>query len=143
MTARPRVLFLCTHNAARSQMAEALLRRHGGDRFEVVSAGLEPTQVHPLTHEVLAEIGVDTTGLRAKGLKEFFGRTSVHYAIVVCAEGEESCPRLYPFANRTLFWPIEDPAPDEGSTQSPVERFRSTRDQIDGRIRAWLEEPSA
>ena len=80
MKEKPRVLFLCTHNAARSQMAEALLREYAGDRFDAYSAGLEPTAVHPLTRQVLVEAGVDVDGLRAKGVNEFLGW--------------RSCPRL-------------------------------------------------
>ncbi len=88
MNRKPGVLFLCTHNAARSQIAEALLRHLTGDRFGVYSAGLEPTAVHPLTLQVLAEAGVDVFRLRAKGINEFLGKASVTYAIVVCTEQE-------------------------------------------------------
>jgi arsenate reductase len=91
---KPRVLFLCTHNAARSQMAEAFLRHYAGDRFEVLSAGLAPTQVHPLTREVLTETDLDPSGLRAKGINDFLGGVSIHYAIIVCDQAEEHCPRL-------------------------------------------------
>lgn len=89
MKEQPCVLFLCTHNAARSQLAEALLRRHAGTRFEAASAGLEPTEVHPLTRQVLDEIGVDTNALRAKGLGEFLGKVAVQYAIIVCERAED------------------------------------------------------
>ena len=81
---KSRVLFLCTHNAARSQMAEAFLHHYAGDRFEVLSAGLVPTQVHPLTRQVLTETGLDPSGLRAKGLNDFLGRVSIqlcHYRV--------------------------------------------------------------
>jgi protein-tyrosine-phosphatase len=105
MTEKPRVLFVCTHNAARSQMAEALLRQKTGHRFDVASAGLDPTEVHPLTREVLAELGLDPHGLYAKGTKDFLGRRSVRYAIIVCAQDEANCPRLFPFARQTLYWP--------------------------------------
>jgi arsenate reductase len=99
----PRVLFLCTHNAARSQMAEAFLHHYAGDRFEVLSAGLVPTQVHPLTRQVLTETGLDPSRLRAKGLKDVLGRVRIHYAIIVCDQAEEDCPHLYPFALQTLY----------------------------------------
>jgi arsenate reductase len=102
MTAKLRVLFLCTHNAARSQMAEALLRHLAGDRFEVVSAGLEPTEVHPFTHQVLTERGIEMHPLRAKGVREFLGKVKVDYAIAVCNPAEIDCPRMFPFALRIL-----------------------------------------
>ena len=95
---RPRVLFLCAHNAARSQMAEALLRHHADDRFEICSAGLEPTEIHPLTLRVLDEAGIDTSALAAEGLDTYMAKVSVQYAIVVCERTQAQCPRLYPFA---------------------------------------------
>ena len=134
----PRVLFLCTHNAARSQMAEAFLRHYAGDHFEVLSAGLVPTQVHPLTRQVLTETGLDPCGLRAKGLNDFLGKVSIHYAIIVCEQAEEDCPRLYPFALHTLYWPFDDPTQAEGSREECLRTFRTVRDQIAHRVRAWL-----
>ena len=91
-----RVLFLCTHNAARSQMAEALLRHYGGSRFEVASAGLAPTAVHTFTRKVLEEIGIDARALHAKSLSEFLGKVRFHYAIIVCEPTEEHCPQPLP-----------------------------------------------
>jgi protein-tyrosine-phosphatase len=83
---KPRVLFVCTHNAARSQMAEALLRHYAGERFEVLSAGVAPTQVHPLTHQVLTDIGLDPSELYAKGLDDFFTEE-----VYECARLDSSC----------------------------------------------------
>ena len=88
------VLFLCAHNAARSQMAEALLRKHAGDRFEVVSAGLEPTAVHPLTLRVLNEVGVDVASHRAKGLGGLMGKKTFQLAII-CAIGRRRIARTF------------------------------------------------
>ena len=76
-------------------MAEVLLRRLSGERFDVYSAGLRPTEIHPLTHEVLSELGLDTTALRAKGVKQFIGKVTVHYAIIVCEQTAAECPRIY------------------------------------------------
>jgi arsenate reductase (thioredoxin) len=137
--AKPRVLFLCTHNAARSQMAEALLRRYAGERFEVVSAGVAPTEVHSLTRQVLAGIGLDSSWLHAKGLDRFFAKVSIAYAIIVCEQAEDDCPRLYPFALNTLYWPFKDPTQAEGSTQERLRIFGKVRDQIASRMRAWLQ----
>ena len=137
---RQRVLFLCAHNAARSQMAEALLRHHAGDQFEVLSAGLNPTEIHPMTLRVLEEDGIGTDALRAEGLDRYMAKVTVQYAIVVCEKTQEHCPKLYPFAQRTLYWPFEDPAAFQGSPAEQLEKFREVRDQIDQRVRSWLSE---
>jgi arsenate reductase (thioredoxin) len=137
---KPRVLFVCTHNAARSQMAEVLLRHYAGERFEVLSAGHSPTEVHPLTRQALADIGLDSSGLQAKGLDLFFAKVSIAYAIIVCEQVEDDCPRLYPFALNTLYWPFDDPTEAEGSTAERLHAFRTVRDQIASRVRAWLQE---
>jgi arsenate reductase len=136
---KPCVLFLCTHNAARSQMAEALLRKLAGDRYCACSAGLEPTEVHPLTLRVLDEAGVDTTGLRSKSITQVLGKAPVRTAIVVCAQAaNEACPRLYPFTREVLQWPFGDPSRVEGSEEMQFAAFRRTRDAIESRLRDWL-----
>jgi arsenate reductase len=140
MNRKSTVLFLCTHNAARSQMAEALLRHLAGDRFEAYSAGLEPTAVHPLTRQVLTEAGVDVSGLQAKGVNEFLGKASVRYAIVVCTEAEWQCPRLFPFAVGNMRWPFEDPVQVSGTDAERLAAFRGVRDAIEARLRTWLTE---
>ena len=137
---KPHVLFVCTHNAARSQMAEAILRRYAGERFEVSSAGFTPTAVHPMTRKVLEEIGIDTAGLRAKGTTGFIGNARLKYAIIVCGKGEPDCPRIFPFTLKTLNWPFDDPTLVEGSPEIQLAKFQSVRDEIDARVRAWLEE---
>lgn len=138
MAKLPCVLFLCTHNSARSQMAEALLRHLAGDRYRACSAGTEPTDVHPLTRRVLEEIGIDTTPLHSKGLDAMLGRANVRTAIVVCAQAAESCPRLYPFAREILQWPFDDPSRVGGSDELQLAAFRRTRDEIASRLRDWL-----
>lgn len=137
---RQRVLFLCAHNAARSQMAEALLRHHAGDRFEVCSAGLEPTDIHPLTRRVLEEAGIDTGTLRVEGLDTYLAKVPIQYAIVVCERTQAQCPRLYPFAREVLYWPFEDPATFRGSPEAQLQKFREARDQIEARLLGWLSE---
>jgi len=132
---RPRVLFLCAHNAARSQMAETLLRQMAGDRFEVCSAGLRPTEVHPLTRRVLEEVSIDPSGLQAEGLELYLARVSIKYAVVVCEATQTECPRLYPFAQQTLYWPFEGPAAFVGSRHDQHAKFREVRDQIIARLR--------
>ncbi len=138
------VLFLCTHNSVRSQMAESLLREYAGARFDVYSAGLDPTEVHPLTLQVLREMGLETASLRAKDTREFLGKVSIRYAIIVCdkAAEAEACPRLFPFALQELYWPFEDPAAFEGTPDARLEKFRGVRGQIANRLRTWVLEES-
>lgn len=135
---KPSILFLCAHNAARSQMAEALLRKHAGERFEVVSAGLEPTEIHPLTIRVLNEVGVDVSSYRAKGLDGLMGKKSFQLAIIVCERTQRNCPTIYPFALQRLDWPFEDPAEAQGTEDERLQKFRDMRDQIEARILEWL-----
>lgn len=137
---KPKVLFLCTANSARSQMAEALLRKHAGDRFDVYSAGLEPTQVHPYAMKVMAEIGIDMASQRAKGVGEFLGKMNPAYVIIVCEKARQRCPTAFPATGATIIaWPIEDPAEAEGTEEDRLRKFREARDQIAARIRGWLE----
>lgn len=119
-------------------MAEALLRHLAGDRFEVYSAGLEPTAVHPLTRQVLTEAGIDGSGLQAKRVNEFLGKASIQYAIVVCTEAEWQCPRLFPFAVGNMRWPFEDPVQVSGTDAERLAAFRDVRDAIEARLRSWL-----
>jgi arsenate reductase len=132
------VLFLCAHNAARSQMAEALLRKHAGERFEVVSAGLEPTTVHPLTVRVMNEVGLDISWQRVKGLDGILGKTAFQLAIIVCERTQKNCPHIFPFAMQRLYWPFEDPADGNGTEAEQLQKFRDVRDQIEARILEWL-----
>lgn len=135
----PRVLFLCTGNSARSQMAEALLRKHGGARFEAYSAGIEPSVINPFTVRALGEVGIDASGQWAKPLRFFLGKMHFDYVITVCSNAEERCP-VFPGAAIRLHWPFEDPAAASGSDEEKLAKFRAVRDQIEARIQAWLKE---
>ncbi len=137
---KPLVLFLCTGNSARSQMAEALLRSRAGNRFDVACAGMEPKGVHPLTLKALAEVGIDASGQWSKSSSEFLGKVAVRYAIIVCERANQSCPRIYPFAAQTLYWPFDDPAGATGTEVEQLGKFREVRDQITARIDQWLDE---
>lgn len=134
------VLFLCTGNSARSQMAEAFLRFLGSDRFEVHSAGLEPKGINPLAVKVMEEKGISMKGHFPKSLSDFLGKVPVKYAIIVCDRAERECPRLWPFGASVLSWPFEDPAAIGGSNEVRLEKFREVRDQVEKRIRQWLAE---
>ena len=117
-----RVLFVCTGNSARSIMAEALLRRHGGGRFEVHSAGTEPRGVNPLTLRVLAEAGIDASGARSKSVNEFLGQ-HFDYVITVCDQARQVCP-VFPGAHESLHWGYEDPAEATGTEDERLRVFR-------------------
>jgi len=137
---KQRVIFLCTGNSARSQMAEAFLRRMAGDHFEIYSAGLEPKGVNPLTVEIMAEIGYDLTGARSKSVSEFLGKGLFQYLITVCHQAEQNCPTAWPGVNQRLHWSFEDPAAFEGSHEARLEKFRQVRNQIEQKVYAWVVE---
>ncbi|MGO8942191.1 MAG: arsenate reductase ArsC [Syntrophobacteraceae bacterium] len=135
-----RVLFLCIGNTARSQMAEAFLRKYAGKHFEAYSAGLAPSSINPYTERVMREIGIDLSGQRSKSVKEFLGKMSFRYLITVCAEAEANCPTTFPGVSYRLSWPFDDPAAAGGSEEEKLQKFREVRDQIEKRIKLWLEE---
>lgn len=139
MADKTRVLFLCTGNSARSQIAEAFLRKYAGDRFEAHSAGLEPKGINPYTRRTLAEVGIDMAGHSSKDLSVYLGKLHFGYLITVCSNAEERCP-IFPGVGVRLHWPFEDPAAFEGSDDEKLAKFREVRDQIEARILAWLEE---
>jgi arsenate reductase len=122
-------------------MAEALLRKHAGDQFEIHSAGLEPTIIHPMTVQVLKEIGIDASQQYAKPLTKYLGKTLFSYLITVCSNAEERCP-YFPGLSQRLHWPFEDPAAFDGSRDEKLEFFRKIRDQIEAKIIDWLNELS-
>lgn len=129
---RLRVLFLCTHNSARSQMAEGLLRAIGGDRFEVHSAGTEATEVRPQAIAAMGEIGIDISGQESKTLERYLGR-QIDWLVTVCDQAREACPVL-PGVRNQRHWSIEDPA-GQG-----IEAFRAARDELRDRIDALVSE---
>jgi len=125
------VLFLCRHNAVRSQMAEALLRARLPDRYVAASAGIAPAGVHPLAARVLEEIGVSTLGLRSKHVGEFSGR-SFNVVATVCGQDELTCP-FFP-GGRQIHHAFDDPSAAAGSEEERLASFRRTRDEMD----AWI-----
>jgi arsenate reductase (thioredoxin) len=133
---RSRVLFLCTHNSARSQMAEGLLRHLAGDRFEAHSAGTEATRVRPLAVRAMWEMGVDISGQESKTLDRYL-KEPFDYVITVCDDANEACP-FFPEAANRLHWSFEDPSKAEGSEEERLAVFRSVRDRIRQRIEVDL-----
>jgi len=136
-TERRRALVLCTHNSARSQMAEGFLRALGGARFEVESAGTEASRVHPLAIRVMGEVGIDLRGHTSKTLDRFLGE-KWDYVITVCDKANESCP-LFPGAAERLHWSFDDPSALTGTEDDRLVGFRRVRDEIHARLRQWLE----
>jgi len=133
---KARVLFLCTHNSARSQMAEGFLRHLAGDRFDVASAGTEARGVNPLAVRAMAEHGVDITGQRSKTLDRFLD-DGWDYVVTVCDSANEACP-VFPRAATRVHWSFDDPSRARGSDEERVMVFRRVRDEIETRITAWL-----
>jgi arsenate reductase len=137
------VLFLCTGNSARSQMAEAWLRHFAGQRFEAFSAGLEPKGLHPYTLRVMQEVGLDLRGQWSKGVGEYMGRKHFGYLITVCSHADANCPTTFPGVGQRLHWDFEDPAAFRGSEEEALAKFRQVRDEIADRLRRWLAEQGA
>jgi arsenate reductase len=132
MTQKARVLFLCTHNSARSQMAEGLLRHLAGDRFEAMSAGTEATHVRPLAIRTMEEVGIDISGQESKALDGYLGEP-FDYVITVCDDANEACP-FFPGARERLHWSLEDPSKTQGTEEERLAAFRSVSDRIRQRI---------
>jgi ArsR family transcriptional regulator, arsenate/arsenite/antimonite-responsive transcriptional repressor / arsenate reductase (thioredoxin) len=131
-----RVLFLCTHNSARSQMAEGLLRKLGGDQVEVFSAGSEPTSIHPLALKVMSKIGIDLSGHRSKHLDEYAGQ-DFDYIVTVCDRVREVCP-VFPGDPEQIHWSIPDPAAMEGNQQTQEKGFANIVNELRTRIEFLL-----
>jgi arsenate reductase (thioredoxin) len=137
MSASPpiRVLFVCTGNSARSIMAEALLRQHGGDRFEVHSAGTEPRGINPLTLQVLSDAGIDASWARSKSVAEYLGQR-FDFVITVCDQARQVCP-VFPGVHESLHWGYEDPAEATGTDEERLAVFRRVFIQMSERIRQF------
>ncbi|HKB79293.1 MAG TPA: arsenate reductase ArsC [Thermoanaerobaculia bacterium] len=133
---RTRVLFLCTHNSARSQMAEGLLRELGGDAFEVFSAGTQATRVHPLAIEAMHDLGIDISHQQSKTLDRYRGE-NFDSVITVCDRANEQCP-IFPADPARIHWSLEDPSAAAGDHDRRLSVFRRVRDEIQVRIRTLI-----
>lgn len=140
---KPKILFLCTGNSARSQMAEAFLRKYGGEHFEAHSAGMKPRGLNPLTVKVMEEVGVDVSKQVSKGPEAYLGTTLFKEIINVCEEAEENAPTAWVSMEIRRHWPFEDPARFEGPGEEKLAKFREVRDRIEKRIKEWLAEQTA
>jgi arsenate reductase (thioredoxin) len=138
---KDKVLFVCVHNSARSQIAEALLKKMAGDRFEAESAGLEPGQLNPLAVEVMKEIGIDISGNQTKSAFNLFKEGKLYtHVITVCDEtSAEQCP-FFPGITSRIHWSFADPSSFTGSWEERLEKTRQVREAIREKIAAWLKE---
>jgi arsenate reductase len=135
-----RVLFLCVHNSARSQMAEGMLRAWAGERYEAASAGTETSEVRPLAIRAMAEIGIDISGHSSKVVTEFQDQW-FDDAVTVCDDAKEACP-YFPTAHRQVHWSFDDPAGATGTEDEQLAVFRRVRDEIASSIRAEYLDPA-
>jgi arsenate reductase (thioredoxin) len=131
-----RVIFVCTGNSARSQMAEALLRQDGGDRFEVVSAGVSPRGVHPLAVAAMAKVGIDISDAKSKPVGQFLGQR-FDYVITLCDRARATCP-VFPGGSETLHWGLDDPAEATGSDAERRAAFDRVLKEVSGRLHAFM-----
>ena len=138
---KTKVLFICVHNSARSQMAEAFLNQYGGDRFAAESAGLEPGILNPLVVKVMGEIGIDIAGKATRSAFDLLRQgTWYGWVITVCDESQaEGCP-IFPGAGRRDQWSFADPSAFSGSEEEKLEQVRRLRDRIAARVREWLDQ---
>jgi len=136
-----RVLFLCTGNTARSQMAEAFLREYAGDQFEAHSAGVEPKgHILPEVLTVMKELDVDINSQKSKSISEYLGKMHFSHVITVCADAEQNCPAVFLNMGKHEHWPFDDPGKFEGSYPERLTFTRDIRDQIAHRVQEWLKE---
>ena len=137
---KTKAIFLCTHNSARSQIAEAFLRKYGGNYFDAYSAGFDPQPVHPYTIKVMQEIGYDLSQQQPKDLWQLTRNEYFGIAITVCKKGEEEdCPTIAGPSTR-LYWNIEDPSAFEGTEEQKLAKFREVRDQIQEHVKNFLKD---
>ena len=136
---KKRVLFICTHNSARSQMAEAFLNSHYGDRYEAQSAGIEPTEITPYAIKVMEEIGIDITKYRSKSILEFRNE-NFDYVVTVCDHAKESCP-FFP-GEKIIHEGFEDPSKFEGTEEEILAKTRRVRDEISAWIKKTFSNPA-
>jgi arsenate reductase (thioredoxin) len=136
---KQRVLFICVHNSARSQIAEAFLKTLAGDRFEVESAGLEPGTLNPLAIEVMKEVGIDISKNKTKSVFEFYKQGKQYeYVITVCDESQSGACPMFPGKGERLHWSFADPSSFQGTWEERLEKTRQVRDEIQRWIIEWL-----
>jgi arsenate reductase len=133
---KSKVLFLCTGNSCRSQMAEGFLRKMAGDKFEAHSAGTKPSVVNPMAIQVMREAGIDISGQRSKNVADYVG-THFQYLITVCDNAKEQCP-IFPGPSIREHWPFDDPADATGTREEKLAVFRRVRDEIAEKVKGFV-----
>jgi len=134
------ILFVCSHNSARSQMAHGWMKHLAGDDYQIYSAGVEPGTLNPLSVKAMAEVGIDISDHVAEGIDKYLGKVPIYYLIIVCDKAAQTCPRIWPGSRERLHWFFDDPSAAEGTEQQKLEAFRRVRDEIGEKVKAWLEE---
>ena len=136
---KQKVLFICVHNSARSQMAEAYLKQLASDRFEVESAGLEPGKLNPIVVEVMKEVGIDISQNKTKSVFDFFKQGKQYdYVVTVCDESQSGACPVFPGKGERLHWGFADPSQFKGSWEDKVKQTREVRNQIESKIKEWI-----
>ncbi|RJO65713.1 MAG: arsenate reductase ArsC [Candidatus Omnitrophota bacterium] len=136
---KKKVLFICVHNSARSQMAEAFLRKYGNDHFEVESAGLEPGTLNPVVVEAMKETGIDISQNKTKSVFDFYTQGKQYdYVITVCDESQSGACPVFPGKGERLQWSFADPSRFEGTNEEKLKKVRLLRDNIKQKIQEWL-----
>jgi len=136
---KKKVLFVCVHNSARSQMAEAFLKKYGGDRFEVESAGLEPGKLNPMVVEAMREAGIDISQNKTKSAFDFYKQGKQYdYVITVCDESQAGACPVFPGKGERLHWGFSDPSSFTGNHDERLKKTREIRCQIEAKIKDWL-----
>jgi len=137
---KKRVLFICEHNSARSQIAAAYLRKYGSDDYDVESAGLEPTELNPLAVAVMREVGIDISDQKPQSVFGLFKLGKLYQTIItVCQPAADKCP-IFPGVAKRLHWPFDDPAQFTGTWEQKLSQTRQVRDQIEDTIKEWISE---
>lgn len=135
-----KVLFICEHNSARSQMAAAFLRKYGNNDYEVDSAGLEPASLNPLAVEVMREIGIDISGQKTQSVFDLFKQGKLFDVVVtVCQPAADKCP-IFPGVATRLHWPFDDPAGFSGTWEDRLNQTRRVRNEIEETVKKWISE---
>lgn len=139
---KPKVLFLSTTDAARGPMARAYVEHLAGDRYQVFSAGLAPSGVHPLTRQVLREDDIEILDYQSSNVGEYLGKVHFGYIITVCSHAEASCPRAFMGISHRIYWDTEDPNKFVGTDEETLTKFREARDHVKAHVKAWLDDPA-
>ena len=135
---KKRVLFVCVHNSARSQMAEAFLKKYGGSRFEIESAGLEPGKLNPVVVEAMKEIGIDISQNKTKSVFDFYKQGKEYdYVITVCDESQSGACPVFPGRGERIHWGFKDPSSFQGTREEKLTDTRKVRYEIESRIKDW------